>query len=273
MIAVAITYPVTFCCIFGANVLVLDRLIDFTRPADNNSASLLRYLGRILVGISSVGSTIGVCANIVAAAIFEQSSQDFLKAKTSAAVFRSRQDALGKATNGTKFFFGFLLFEAIVLLLSVGAFTIAGAISARRIYTALQSASSESGSALKASLHPLFPNRREVFDRAFHTSAQRLKMQITATCLIIFFSFLLRAVFSTIMAVAVVGQITNVSCPGFSGRCDECYNVYSHMMIYLLYTPQYFFSSVFISQPLALLVTLWGMTSGHTLAVMRAGQV
>ncbi len=268
LIAVAITYPVAFCCIFAANFLVLDRLIDFTKPEENN-VSRWRMFGRILVGIATGGSAIGLCANIGASALFEQAAQDFLKAESTGSVFDLRQAAISKATIGTKLFFGFLLFEAIMLLLSIGAFSYAGAISARRIRTALQSAAHD----LRGSfLQPLAPEQQEALDRAAITG-NKLRRQIIGTCIIVFFSFSLRAVFSTIMAVAVIGQTANVPCPGFSNRCDKCYNTYSHMLVYLLYTPEFMFCTVLISQPLALLVLLWGMTSGLTLAIMKAGQV
>lgn len=272
LIAVALTYPVTFCCIFAAKLLVLDRMIDFTQPEQNDTVHHWRLFGRILLGIGSVGSIIGFCTNIAASAIFEQGAEEFLKARTSGDVFRSRQDALDKAQNGTKFFFGFLLFEAIMLLLAFGAFSVAGTISARRVHNALKSAASEIQSSLKISLTSLKSDKREGIDRAV-TSGRRLKRQIIGTCAVVFFSFLLRAVFCTMMAVAVVGQVSSAHCEGSVGRCDACYNVYSHLLVYLLYTPQLFFSVVFISQPLALLVLLWGMTSGHTLAVMKAASL
>jgi hypothetical protein len=268
LIAVAITYPITFCCIFASNFLVLDRMVDFTRPVENNSVSIWRQFGRIFLGFSSVGSAIGFCTNVGASAIFEQSAQEFLKARTSGNIYQSRQDALEKAALGSKFFFCFLIFEALMLLLSVGAFSIAGAISAHRINTALKSVASDLQSSMKMSLHPFAPNRLEAIQHAVH-SGRRLKQQIVVTCFIVFLSFLLRSVFSTMMALALIGQNANVSCPNFSGRCDKCYNVYTHVLIYLLYKPEFFFSTIFISQPLALLVLLWGMTSGHTLAMMN----
>jgi hypothetical protein len=45
------------------------------------------------------------------------------------------------------------------------------------------------------------------------------------------------------------------------------------MLLWLLYTPQFYFALSLVSQPIALLVALWGMTSGQTLSVMRASVV
>ena len=43
------------------------------------------------------------------------------------------------------------------------------------------------------------------------------------------------------------------------------------MQLFLLYTPELQMLVVLISSPLALLVALWGMTSGRTLQAMRHG--
>ena len=53
--------------------------------------------------------------------------------------------------------------------------------------------------------------------------------------------------------------------------CPEPYNQFALMQLYLLYTPELQMLVVLISSPLALLVALWGMTSGRTLQAMRHG--
>lgn len=49
---------------------------------------------------------------------------------------------------------------------------------------------------------------------------------------------------------------------------DECYNMYSHIVIWMVFTPAFQLSIELISSPLALLVALWGMTSNVTLRMM-----
>ena len=39
-----------------------------------------------------------------------------------------------------------------------------------------------------------------------------------------------------------------------------------------MYTPEFLVCIVLVSEPLALLVALWGMTSEHTLQLMRPGR-
>ena len=63
-------------------------------------------------------------------------------------------------------------------------------------------------------------------------------------------------------AVAYQQQDFGKPCPGSAERiCDAaCYNVFSHIVGWMVLTPEFQLSVVLISQPLALLVALWGMT-------------
>ena len=168
----------------------------------------------------------------------------------------------------------FLGFETVVLLLSVAAFSVAGTVSSLRIRAALRSARAGIDGAMNTplrntSLGPIEFKKSDAFERAVATG-QRLNRQIVTTCAVVFLSFLLRAVLSTMMALASVLQQTNAACPDYVDRCSSCYNVYSHMLVFLLHTPEFFFTVILASQPATLLVALWGMSSGHTLAVLNA---
>ena len=53
-------------------------------------------------------------------------------------------------------------------------------------------------------------------------------------------------------------------------RCEaSCYNVYTLIDGWTLYTPEFESTIVSISPPLTLLVALWGMTSKATLQLMK----
>jgi hypothetical protein len=104
LIAVAITYPAQFSCIFAAYLLVLDRMIDFTVPGAEGTARRCRFFGRVLLTISSLGSVVGFCTNVAASVIFEQSAQDFFSAQTTKSVSRARQDATWIKTGSEKGF-------------------------------------------------------------------------------------------------------------------------------------------------------------------------
>jgi hypothetical protein len=54
-------------------------------------------------------------------------------------------------------------------------------------------------------------------------------------------------------------------------RCEaSCYNVYTLIDGWTLYTPEFESTIVSISPPLTLLVALWGMTSKATLQLMKS---
>ena len=55
--------------------------------------------------------------------------------------------------------------------------------------------------------------------------------------------------------------------------CDPaCNNVWTVILNWLQFTPEFQLIVVLISSPLALLVALWGMTSERTLQHMRSGR-
>lgn len=60
-----------------------------------------------------------------------------------------------------------------------------------------------------------------------------------------------------------------MTCPAYTDRCSLCYNVHNFMLIWFLYTPSFHFAVLLITQPLALLAALWGMTSRQTLVLMK----
>ena len=99
-------------------------------------------------------------------------------------------------------------------------------------------------------------------------------MRIVGTAALVFVTFLLRAVYSTMFALS--NQLQNagnyVNCPS-STQCDaSCYNVYRLMQEWLFYTPEFQLTVVLISSPLAMIVALWGMTSDRTLQRMQSNR-
>ena len=99
-------------------------------------------------------------------------------------------------------------------------------------------------------------------------------MQVLGTAAFVFVTFLLRAVHSTMFALA--NELQNagnyVNCPSTT-HCDaSCYNVYKLMQEWLFYTPEFQLTVVLISSPLALLVALWGMTNKRMLQRMQSNR-
>jgi hypothetical protein len=134
-----------------------------------------------------------------------------------------------------------------VLLIIILAFAVVGIASARRLSSALRNTNHEQGAA-----------------------GRQLRRQIVGTAAFVFVTFLLRAVFSTMNALANALQNDNAACPTLCGI--PCNNMYQLIQNWLLLTPEFQLIVVLISSPLALLVALWGMTSERMLQHMRSSR-
>jgi len=133
-----------------------------------------------------------------------------------------------------------------VLLIIILAFAAVGVACARRVSSALRNMNDAHGAA-----------------------GRQLRRQIVGTAAFVFVTFLLRAVFSTMNALASALQNDGASC----AICDpSCNNVWTLIQYWLELTPEFQLSVVLISSPLALLVALWGMTSKRALQQMKSSR-
>jgi hypothetical protein len=269
-----LAYPFTFCCLVTAKLLVLGRLTDFSK-LKAHASSRWSTLGRALVGAIVVGNVAGLCCSI-AGSVFQlkvaDSYEQLASENITSAVFvnASGSNIDTDFENGFKFASAFFGFEAIILPLIVVAFVAVGAVSVRRIraaMTAVQKA--QLTSMLGATDIVGFGGARRASEASF-VSGRRLKRQIVGTCGILFVSFSIRAAASMMLWIAAVFGNFEINS---STRCDKSLNNFTHMLVWILYTPEFFFVPTLLSQPVALLVTLWGMTSGQTIAVMRANSL
>jgi len=249
--AFSVTYAMEFLCLSVAKLMVLDRMKDF---AAEGVSRLWVIGGRVVMAAVVAGSVVGLGVNIVVAVYYERAAELFSAASAAYAAnnttdgdnFRSlgvQQDQLAAFTRSVQLFS-----EVTVLLVIIVAFAVVGAACARRVSSAL----------------PDMPD-------AFAAAGRQLRLQIVGTAASVFVTFLLRAVFSTWFALAFELQdgAKFASCPNKS-ECDaSCYNVYKLMQRWFIYTPEFQLTIVLISSPLALLVALWGMTSGRTLQLMQ----
>ena len=99
-----------------------------------------------------------------------------------------------------------------------------------------------------------------------------LRLQMLGTTGFIFMTFLLRSVYSTMLAVAHQLRDVDKECPGVNTICDACYNEYSHIVLWMGYTPEFQQAIMLISSPVAQLVALWGMTTKSTLHLMMTSK-
>jgi hypothetical protein len=277
----AVSYPFAFSCIAIAKLLVLDRMLGYSQRKTAAVPSRWSSLFHFLIASVVVGNVAGLCGNIAAAAFFFEAarSYDLAASANSSATqvpvwLTTAQSQTSQGVKASATLFGF---ETIMLLLIVVAISLAGFVTSRHILAALRTVKScqlqdrltsamshrsiEETSALKGST-----------DRVVQTGEQ-MRRQVLCTCSVVFVSFLLRAVYTTMFTLVTALQINAGvvdSCPAYTNRCSTCYNVYSHVLVWLLFTPEFHFFVALVCQPVALLVTLWGMTSGHTIDVMKS---
>jgi len=247
----AITYAISFLCLSVAKLMALDQMMNFAVSKSRDMPKRWVVGGRIVMAGVVVGNMVGLGANIAAAVYFEQAAESYSAASAAFAAnstddgkhfakLGGRENQLALSTKSVQLFC-----EVAVLLLIIVAFAVTGAACVRRFTSAQLNDTAE---------------------------GRQLWRQIVGTAGFVFVTFLLRAVYSTMFALADGLQQYAASCPS-SNPCDaSCNNLYSLMQTWLIYTPEFQLSVELISSPLTLLVALWGMTGKHTLRLMQSRQ-
>ncbi len=251
-------YPFEFTCLSAAKLLVLDRLLDFAAPQGHDMRSRIATLARIVMGLVVLCNAFGLIANLVGAVYFTRAAD---AARASSAYYFANVNTLGDAylkdfqvqLNRAVSIVSYQAFsEAAVLLLIVAVFVASGFLCARRVSSRLLSV-----------------------DSASHwvTAGRHLWLQIVGTTAFVFVAFLVRSAFSAMFAVAQgLQDLDNPKCTD-DNRCkDSCFNMFTHMTIWMLLTPQFQMTIILVSSPLALLVALWGMTSRRAIQLLRSNQ-
>ena len=245
------TYAIEFLCLSVAKLLVLDRMADFALAKVDGMSRRLAVGGRVVMAAVVVVNVVGLCGDVAAAVLYKQASDLNYAAAAAFAANSTEADAIGaqasqKITVASNAVSVQQFCEVAVLLIIILAFAVVGIASARRVSSALRHMNDEHGAA-----------------------GRQLRRQIVGTAAVVFVTFLLRAVFSTMNAFADALQIRAPNCHGCDTACNHVWTVIQH---WLLLTPEFQLIVVLISSPLALLVALWGMTSERTLQHMRSGR-
>ncbi len=159
-----------------------------------------------------------------------------------------------------------------MLLLIVAAFVVAGIACARRVTSALTQLD-KSGPEMAA----IMMLRKQTVGAA-KALGRQMRQEVVATTAFVFVAFLLRSVVSTILAVANQLQNSDKDCSraaviGANNFCDACYNTFTHIWMWNLFTPEFLPVVVFVSSPVALLVALRGVTSKLALQAMRSSKL
>lgn len=217
--------------------------------------------GRILLIIVVLCNVVGGVGNLAAVAYYVESSDVYIKAASTNSS-DDRFQARELRNKGTTAVAAHLVCELIVLLIVISCFLVAGIASTRRIQASMTSLRALASSEVSSDVSS------EAFRRSMETGV-RLRRQTVATVAAIFVSFLLRVIYNVMFAVANTLNNSSIQCNNFTDRCSTCYNNYTFMQIWMLYTPEFNYGIMFVAQNVALLVALWGMTSGKALSVLR----
>ena len=246
-----VTYAIEFLCLSVAKLLVLHRMADFAVPKGDGLFRRLAVGGRVVLAAVVVGNVVGLCGNVAAAVLFKQvgdlfnaAAAAFAANSTEVAAIVAQADQKNTVALDASSVQPFC--EVAVLLIIILAFAVVGIVCARRLSSFLRDMNHEHGAV-----------------------SRQLRRQIVGTAAVVFVTFLLRAVFSTMNAFAKALQIDVPDCSG----CDPaCSNVWTVILVWQQLTPEFQLIVVLISSPLALLVALWGMTSERMLQLMRSGR-
>jgi hypothetical protein len=273
--AFRVTYASEFMCLSVAKLMVLDRMFGLAAPNSDGMPKLWAFVERVLIRCVIVGNVVGLAGNI-ASAIYLARAADY-SVSADAAFAANKTDAgnhlIGMADE-TAFVARRTLSvqqfcEVAVLLLIIVAFTAVGALCARRITEALLQVKQASATATASS----GSQGSDIRMLAGNVSAasRRLRVQIVVTVVVVFVTFLLRAVYSIMNALSRALE-TEKALPNCGIQCDAtCFNSYYMMQLWLKWTPEFHTAVVFISSPVSLLVALWGMTNQRTVKMMWAG--
>ncbi len=275
LIVYEITYPFTFTAVCCSKLLVLSRLMDFSKLTYSGRSSRWLLAGRVLVAVIVCGNLVGLCCNIAASVFFSraadifQSRASYVNTSDRNELQAKANDAMNSATQLAAVHVGC---ETILLLLLVVAVSVVGAACVHRIRTAMRAVSETAKSTLLRSVAQPTAHRSSNANDQPLSSARHLKLQIMGTCCVIFLSFCIRATHATMFTLASAFASNYNDCPRniWKNRCSDCYNIWYYILLWLLYTPDVHFCVALVSLPLALLVALWGMTSGRTLEAMRS---
>jgi hypothetical protein len=258
--AFTVTYAIDFMCLSIAKLMVLDRMSDFAVPKEGVMRKWWITAQRAVLVIAVIGNAVGLSGSIAAAAQFAKAAQAYRAASSSYASNstddgdRYESSAREYAQRALSTSSAQSISEAIVLLLLVAAFVITGSMCVYRFRSTLITVDAASAAA---------------------SAGRALQLKVVATTCIVFAAFLLRSVFSTMYAVAYRLQDNdNSSCEYRFGKvCEsECHNIYTHIVFWMAFTPEFQLTVVLISSPLTLLVALWGMTTQRMLQLMTSTQ-
>ena len=255
----SVLYAIEFFCLSVAKLIVLDRMSGFAVLQSGRWSKRWVSAGRVVMVAVVAVNFAGLAGSAASAVHFDRAS-DFFKAASAdfaANITGAGAQSLVQANRANAFALEIVsvqsFCEVAVLLIIVAAFAVAGIACARRVSSAMI----------------LLPGIGDAAAGAAMLAGRQLRRQIVGTALLVFVTFLVRSAYAILYAVALSLQNQSNVCPGNTQSfCNpSCYNVYTHIIHWMFWAPQFLLSIVLITKPLPLLVALWGMTSGHMFVI------
>ena len=267
-------YPSEFLFLSVAKLMVLDRIREFAFSKADLMMRRWAAAEKAVTLAVVVGNLVGLCGNVAAAVYFFQAAD--LDSQSLAAftannahagnAFADLADRKAVTANFTASIQKFC--EVAVLLLIIAAFAVAGIFSARLLRSAIlhlkRAANADTLSGAAGA------QARMLADVAGAAGRQLLR-KIACTFAVVFITFLLRAIYSIMFALAIALQSEYSDHCSF-GSCEPCHNTFSLMFLWTVHTPEFQLIVVLLSSPLALLVALWGMTDVRALELMTSNR-
>jgi hypothetical protein len=256
-----VTYAVEFLCMCAAKLMVLNRMMVFAAPPGAGMPKRWAAAGRVVMAVVVLGNVAGLAANAAAAVHYQKAAE---AERTASAYYAANNTEDGYELNllidlevqvGGSTLSVQRFAEVAVLLLIVVAFAVVGVLCARILYARVKPIGVDAG-----------------YDAFIATVGRTLRRQMLGTTAFIFVTFLLRSLYSTMLAVAYQLRDVDKSCSETETLCDACYNEYSHISAWMTHTPEFQQVIILISSPVAQLVALWGMTTKSTLHLMMTSK-
>ena len=241
-----VSHAIVVPCASAAKLMVLDRMSDFVAPQGDVLRRHWVAGGRIVMVAVVMANVAGVVATLVASVHYRNASEamsqasDYFGANNTLDGLRYRTMSVREIQIASSIRSVQSFCEVAVLLLVVAVFVLAGLVCAHRFATTLRAVDAASAAAV---------------------AVRSLRFRILATTACVFVALLIRCTVATMFAVGEHFQNGNSACPGASRFCDaECFNVFTLIWQWMVYTPEFVMTSITVSSPIALLAALWGMT-------------
>jgi hypothetical protein len=254
----------------AAKLLVLDRLKHVAVPKSKTSSRGWVVGARIVMGCFVAGNAVGLGGSIAAAVYANQVTRFAYQAaaaviandtSNSQQLLQFYENLRSALTRTSRAYSVYAFSEVAVLMFIVASFVVVGTLCASRMRSALDHMDHDAGAANTQQLRHEF---------------MKVRKQIFGTVITVFLTFVLRAVYQTMFGLGLTlqNELSDFGrCGGYAGFCDSaCYNVFSLMKQWDLYTPEFHTLVILISSPLTMLLTLWAMTTERALQLLLGRQ-